>query len=375
MAKHAHNHVKGELTVATRETEAYYTYACACGDSYTEEVKGTFEAFNFNHAVLLESEYILLFRVDTAKVNARSEITDHWFEITRYPHVDGEITATTDTVEAELYVGTNGERWEAQAPAIDAKCMNDKVEAVYYQIKDGIKYATHVDEYNLVSYYKQTLTRESSAKTAKVVAEMMNYGATAQKKFNYNTETIADDVYSGYINRHIDASRHTIKSEFAAYSDIVLTQERTPHGDKVGKAFTVRSNTGILGSKITLVIKYDINATVAAALDYSTLEFRGSYETTVGTPMEIVISGDDEDFYLNGSILEVSIDTLAVKDLRQLITGAIYDAEGNKVSETCDFSFECYANAAYNKAQNEIDKHIAAAVISFCDAAIEVFSE
>ncbi|MBQ4556108.1 MAG: hypothetical protein IJA60_00490, partial [Clostridia bacterium] len=75
------------------------------------------------------------------------------------------------------------------------------------------------------------------------------------------------------------------------------------------------------------------------------------------------------------TVVDVPIDSIAVKDLRQTITGAIYDANGNKVSETCDFSFECYANGAYTNSTNVNDKLVAAAVINFCDKAIEVFAE
>ena len=74
----------------------------------------------------------------------------------------------------------------------------------------------------------------------------------------------------------------------------------------------------------------------------------------------------------NVKCVAVVIDQLPVKDLRAVIkNAAIYDLDGNKVSETVDVGFECYAHDYTGSSATM--KLLMKATLAYADAAKAYF--
>lgn len=411
-----HNYVKGDLVPATRETDAYYTYTCdGCGDSYDEIVPTQDLTFTFGHNVLLESSYILNFRVpytvvkdvngvlavngnDKTKVytwNPEAGEVVHWLEVTRYEHNDdGEIVAVSYESEGTW----NESRFDFPAPAISSKQMNDKIVATYYTIVNGIKYKSAEDTFNLVSYYnankdlvaKYPNYAAAYASLFELLETMFNYGSVAQLQFKYNTEQDPENPdYTGLVNLHIDLGKRM--STEKAYEALNISI----NADKVdGKDFTdetvyldLVNLAADLAQEIALQPRFTTTEASGIKLNAENikdLQFIGTYETVekgVKLTKDICVSGEKILMATAGSYargrVEARIDVVPAKDLRSTIVGYLADAEGNRVSETVEISFEAYATAQMEAIKNNANyanlRTMLYATLQYADQATEYF--
>ena len=115
--------------------------------------------------------------------------------------------------------------------------------------------------------------------------------------------------------------------------------------------------------RISLAIAYK---RVNKSLDKSTLTFRGTYTDTSGDEKTVTVSG--ENFVASGSnYYSVYVDTIPAKDLRCMITGAIYDANDVQVSDTITTSLESYVVGVLG-GSNENLKAVCLATLGYSDA-------
>ena len=360
---HTHSYGAGVLTAATRETEAYYTYTCTnCGESYVEYLEPTAMDVSFIHALVVSSEYSLNFRIYNTVVAGAS---DYWMEFETF--APGSETGTITIAEAEAQ-GTKQQKFAS--PGISAKNLNDKIVAKLYMIKDGIKYVSQTDEYNVVNYYLQASAAYASAAEGtknyyliKALEAILNYGSFTQTYFGYNTEQTEGDEHSGLVNLHMPEDVR--KTSIADYADVVAEQQRIEYDDCASPLFTFSSTAVIMQQKITNNLKYTF---VDKTYDYTTLTFRGTYTTIKGEVKEIEIPGTA--MTATGTktrTLNVYIDTVAAKDLRQMVTGALYDADGNQVSISVASSVESYAVRIPDAAQYESVKAAILGVLDYSD--------
>ena len=93
---------------------------------------------------------------------------------------------------------------------IAAKQMADNIYARAYVVKDGHEYYSSVKKYSILQYAYNKLGKTGEATEnedlKKLLINMLDYGAEAQKYFNYNTDRLANDnfyqieVESGYLS-------------------------------------------------------------------------------------------------------------------------------------------------------------------------------
>lgn len=377
-----HNYVKGDLVHATRDTDAYYTYTCdGCGDSYDEIVPTQEKEYTFKHNVLLESSYVMNFRIPVAEVYsadgqslANSEVAApiHWMEFVRYEHDDdGNIVPTTYIVDVATRTGTtasNG-RYDFKAPAISSKQMNDKIEATYYTIINGLKYKSQVDTYNLVTYYNSQVsnyekaTNETTKATYKLLVDlletMFNYGSIAQSWFGYNTTQDANNAdYTGLVNLHIPEGNRLSKEEEYVALGIVANATRNEWNDTsdAGVYLEMTNNAADLAQEIAVISRYTLVDGSTEPLDAEAvklMQFIGTYTTEekgVEKVYDIVIPGSELEYtaptskYPAGRVT-VKNNRAAAKDICCVVTGYLADADGDRISETVETSFECYATS------------------------------
>ena len=257
--------------------------------------------------------------------------------------------------------------------------MNDKIEAVYYYIEDGVKYKTQVDTYNLVDYY---LSKANSASTdanlKTLLVEMLNYGAAAQKQLkNYNATAVEGDRYRGLVNLHLPEGQR--RNDLDAYGDVTTSTGKTIHGDTAGMAYTYKANNGRFEQRISVLVAFTpVNG---APENFDNLVFKGTYtglasdnKTYIEKQVEIKgAEGGFEFITISGvKCVAIVIDQLPVKDLRAVVKdAAIYDLDGNRVSETVDVGFECYAHD-YSGSSATM-KLLMKATLAYADAAKTYF--
>ena len=372
-----HSHVKGELVAATRKTDAYYTYTCACGDSYTETVATQDLNVTFSHTTAFTSApSVAVLAVLPAKVEA-----DRWAEFTLYGYVTEE---GVTRVEKSVYevegsaINTTGRVFMFKTPGIPAKQMNDRVEMVYYQIVDGIKYkSTVTDVFNFVSYYEAAVAAYNKSATAEnkalveLLEQMFNYGSAAQIFFEYNKDVNADDAHSGLVNAHIPAENR--KNSLDSYKDLTLDYTVEKKGDTAGKSMRYYGQRGSYRQELSISLLYVATANVTNANE---LMFKATYEDAIGNLQTIEISG--ENFVIsNGRVVELTLNMIPAKDLCSLITGAIYNVAGEEdvqVSDTITTSFASYATSIVNSAEiTDEEKMLAKASIVYSQKALAYF--
>jgi hypothetical protein len=196
---------------------------------------------------------------------------------------------------------------------------------------------------------------------------MFNYGSTAQNYFEYNQTVVEGDPHSGLVNLHLpEADRKITVEDFASTP---YGQERI-EGNEAGMIYNLYNNVGEFKQQITLSNQYSF--TKADELDMSTLVFKGTYTNALGEIKTVEIPGTE---FVYGNKAEtrikVNINTVAAKDLRALITGAIYDAEGNQVSETVSSGIECYVTLGM--ASTSSMQPLLIATLAYADAAAYYF--
>ena len=115
--------------------------------------------------------------------------------------------------------------------------------------------------------------------------------------------------------------------------------------------------------RINLAIAYK---RVDKTVDKSTLTFRGTYTDGAGLEKTVTVSG--ENFVASGSnYYSVYIDSIPAKDLRCMITGAIYDSTDTQVSDTITTSLESYVVGVLNGSNDNL-KAVCLATLGYSDA-------
>ena len=296
----------------------------------------------YGHGVVLSSEYVLQYTVKTELLPEGVEADDCYmvFEST---DADGKITITT----VEPY--TQSGKLRFSAPGIAAKNMCDEVKGTFYYVDDaGTRHYASTDTYNLINYYNKMYSNVNE-KLQSLLNAMLNYGAAAQTYFGYDTDNLASD--------HLDEE----------FDDSDTTATATSKLGEGEYTYTAAGSAAQLNQRINLVWYFTLTEG-QEAIDKSKLEFRGSYKDINGADHEFTISGEDLEVATDGMIT-VYIDQIAAKDLRQMVTGALYNVDTDApVSQSIESSFECYAASEAVTSDDSLNA-VCRATLAYIDAA------
>ena len=322
---------------------AYHGVDATVTHTFTEDTTTT-----YGHGVTLASEYLLEY---TVKKDDTDDTMENPYMVFTSTTADG--TVTTTIVMPYEYNG----KWRFSAPGIAAKNMGDTITGTLCYTKDGKLYKATTDEYNIVSYYTKMYAKYKGDTTytafCNLLNAMLNYGATAEAYFEYDTENSVGT---------------SLPDDYVA-TDAVAT-ENTDLGTETGETikYSAYGSTAVLNQRIELVVSFTLN-TGATAIDASELVFKGKYEDVKGTTRTFTISGNDFEVDAETNMITVYIDQIAAKDLRQMVTGALYQGD-TQVSQSVTTSFECYATKA-----DAAEKDICAAILAYVDAAKTYFTQ
>lgn len=319
--------------------------ACVrCGEYQVDET-----LVFYNKAMLLGADIRGIFQV--RKIKATS------------PYESFKVIVEKGGVETELELVATSDKTNyttyGYALTVPAKEMADVVNAQIIGIKaDGTYCVSNPDTWSikigtiaLMDTYSAK-TDEASVNKMKLCANMLNYGAEAQKKFSYNLDNLATDGLS---------------DEYAAY--IITTtpeMETIAKTDDTGATAPLKDIVFNLAARVQVLPRFTVAKTDAkedykAVINQTHIAPDGT-ETVYETK---IIEGAD--CLKSGSTFAVYIDYLATKELRDVMTITLYKGD-EAVSATHTFSAESVLYGLMDSYPTLIP-----ALMNFCDCARAVF--
>lgn len=237
---------------------------------------------------------------------------------------NGNVTGTEEkkiTLRAE-----NSGRWVYTFDGVSAMEMGSIVTATMHGTKNGKDVSGKPVEYSVKTYAMNQLKRDTTPDKLKtLLVDMLNYGASAQTYWSYNTANL--------VNQDLTEEQRA----FATQTEPTLTNN-----------CTVTDNTGAIHfDSVSLLLKEKV------AIKYylspkgytgkaSDLTMKVSYVDKNGDTQTESIGGDKFTLTADGRYA-VIFDKLNPTQMRTVCTAEVYDVNGNKVSGTLTYSAESYA--------------------------------
>lgn len=199
------------------------------------------------------------------------------------------------------------------------KTMTDKITFVIFAEKDGVTFcsAPVVTSITELAIEKIAANEATDEPACQVLANMIQYGAEAQKAFTYRTDDLATDYLGDYAKFCTDINDSTL----VPTANIVVE----------GSGIKVYANSLSLGSTVTVEFLFKQSAVPAG----SEMRFVMNGETYV-----IPVEEFDAEFMSGYYLVQFS---LKPRNFRDAITMAMYDADGNAISAVYTASVADYA--------------------------------
>ena len=224
---------------------------------------------------------------------------------------------------------------------IEPDHMKDNITATLHATHDGDEYTAQLS-YSIVDYCKDAYaTNQANTSLMHLLADMLNYGAMAQK---YSDPTVDDGELVT-----ADGGLGGLLSGYAATTDPILTESQTSPVTPIanGTKKVKWTNVGLR-----------LDDEVSIRLKFSKLD---GFETCAPDSVKFTIAGSTEEYTAevtdkgNGSF--VSYLKVPVNKMRALVSAVVYEGDA-PVSNTISYSVEFYAAAK----QNDTDANLAALV-------------
>ena len=228
----------------------------------------------------------------------------------------------------------DGSYWKVTFKGIAAKEMKDNVEITIYN-EDGEAVSETINT-SITSYAEDVLRKNNYKDKDKILAvDMVNYGAAAQKHFNYGTDNLA--------NSTLTEDEKLFASDDVPYGDVELTHTENAWGSllvyesKVVLRMYFKNLTDDMTAKITFTDHYGKKK-----------EFDGEIAT-------------DKDGYKY-----IEVDQLATADYKTVVTCTIYNADGSEYAMAQD-------SIEQNMKRQPKQEEIYGALMKFGHSAFEFF--
>ena len=202
---------------------------------------------------------------------------------------------------------------------IAAKEMSDQLTL---EVKDAEGYVCNEAYSTSVrDYVGRALSASSTtAKVKTMMVDMVNYGASAQINFKYNTEDLANnaltEAQAALATAEVAATNYQVKGKNAYGANLTLAER-------------IELNVMFKGLKSKTVA--DMYAVI-------------SYTDYLGKAQEATIQGEEFE-KVNTDVYKVIVDQIVLADARQLVDVTLYDADGSVYGSASD-SVESYVARA-----------------------------
>ncbi len=251
---------------------------------------------------------------------------DSYYMECALPEYDENGLPTTSTVKIEPVA--NGNYYYFTLTGITAVRMGDMVDAVLHMTKDGQEYISKTDSYSVATYAYAMLDSTTDSKMLSLCADLLRYGAEAQRFKSYRTDSLVDAAMT---DEHRSYLSDTEAQSFTA-TDSSLGDLESPVIPWVGKTLD-------LGSKVGM--KFVFNAKNYSG-DIANLSMKVSYMGSTGEMKTITLKGA-EAYGTNGYYYSFTFYGLLASELRTVVDVAVYEGE-TQLSETLRYSTESYAS-------------------------------
>ena len=296
-----------EITGGTFSVKPNDAYA-AEGFEFTANAEGKYE--------VTEKEEVELFDIYAANVTLGNSLamnfainktnitgTDYYAEIKHY----AESEVKTIKVDfADWTIDSTGKYYVVTYSGLTAKQIIDDLDVTIYRNDDT--QVSNVWEDGLKAYavrmMKKTLDKasltEKDNKLLIVLADMLNYGAAAQREFSYKVDTLATDC--------VDEKYMVYASEMPEISDV-----------------SERDKTKCFGSTLSLKDRIILKAAFSGVTEdmYATVSF-----TKHNSDEELVKTVAYSEMEKSGSYVIIYADDLVIADANQVVTITIYNEDG-----------------------------------------------
>ena len=327
---------------------SYIDGICACGaKEIVEPILD--ESIKILHTLDLASDISVTFAVEkTALANY-----DSYYLECVLPEYNGNTLVGTSTVEVEPVV--SGNYYYFTLTGITAVGMGDMVDAVLHMIKGEQKYYSKTDSYSVATYAYGMLNSSKNAKMLTLCADLLRYGAEAQRFKGYRTDALVDadmtEIHRSYLS-------DTETLSFTA-TDSYLDDLANPTITWVGKTLD-------LGSKVGM--KFVFNAKNYSG-DLSKLSMKVSYQGSTGETKTVTVTGI-ETYNAANKQYSFTFYGLLASELRIIVDVAIYESD-TQLSETLRYSAESYAAKTGNTTLESLTK----ALFAYSDSAKVFFTK
>ncbi len=315
------NHTVGcsNCTYSAEEAHKFIGGTCACGAAVSTDPIYD-ETLKFNMDIAVGAEMLVNYNFMASVV---SKYTDFYIEI-RKDVAGGETVITTFGIgedrlplESMKHPATGMPIiYNASYTGIAAKEMGDNFETTLYAVDSyGRIYCSKTIVSTIKDYLLTKINDANSSKEMKTMAvDMLNYGALAQLRFNYNTANLVNADLT------IAQSAYATKGEPTAVDSYSVT----------GSGANVSTNITI-GSKVEL----SLSCIVVGLEDPLSVE-------CVITDVKNNVIARPEVTNKSGVMFTAKYDNVGAREMRKIIKATFYDGSGNVISKTVSWSVESY---------------------------------
>ncbi|MBR6983152.1 MAG: BspA family leucine-rich repeat surface protein [Ruminococcus sp.] len=232
--------------------------------------------------------------------------------------------------------------------------MGSTLSAVLRADKKGVTYSSKTDKYSIKDYAMDRLRNSNNATFKKMLVDMLNYGAAAQVHFDKNVSNLA--------NKNLTTAQKAMGTQ------TLPTLKNAEKSTAVSGATASFDKKNVSFENKT-VLMYRLK--FAENQNMSNVKLNISYKTSSGATVTKTIPASQ--FTKSGSYYIVSIDTIAITDVRSVITAKIYDGS-KQISNTFQYSIESYVNNRLQNSDSETFKNLVSEMMKFGISAEEHFS-
>ena len=238
-----------------------------------------------------------------------------------------ENNAQTGTSTVDIRPVASGDFYYFTLTGITAVRMGDMVEAVLHMTKDGLTYCSKTDRYSVATYAYAMLSSTTDTKMLTLCADLLRYGAEAQKFKGYRTDALVDAAMT-------EAHRAYLSDTNA----LTFTATDSFLGDLANPAVSWVGKTLDLGSKVGMKFVFNAKSYMG---DIANLSMKVSYAGGNGEPKTVTLT-DAEVYHAANGYYSFTFYGLLASELRTVVDVAIFNGD-TQVSETLRYSAESYA--------------------------------
>lgn len=311
-----------ELEMDTRCYDTIYaidTVAAPAGPTYVEGLKIAGKNATF------ASDYSIMFAVTSANYKAYDKV---YIKVKKAVYNGNVANGYAESVLDKAAVSGNFYAYTYEGFAA-TEIASSVFATVYAEDADGNVYYGPETEYSLRSYAENQIKKANgNAKFKTMMVDFLNYGASAQTYFGYNTSDLA--------NKNIDAYQNL------ATADRAYSNDRTGTDD-TGYAVRFTAFNLVFKNKITILAASNMTADQYAAYKDSGYAVV-SYKDADGKDVNHRIALNDEtQFAYTAGKYCVSFNGLKSKEMSTVVTIALYDGNDTQISNSVTYSIETYA--------------------------------